>query len=120
MPSTSHHLSCDLPAAALGVPTTPLARVYNTPGTVTASYLTAQIREAAVVACGPDLGFLPTDISARCHVDPDIIRLIGWWRSDEMLRHLHIQAYPLMRDYSQRKLSAGSYTLIPNHLVPQR
>ena len=112
-------------------PTTPLARVYHTPVKVNASYLTARIREA-VVACGPDLGFLPTDVSARClraagatalllaRVDPEVIRLIGRWRSDEMLRYLHVQAYPLMRDYSQRMLYAGSYTLIPNNLVPQR
>ena len=112
-------------------PTTPLARVYHTPLKVTASNLTARIQEA-IVACGPDLGFLPTDVSARClraagatalllaRVDPDVIRLISRWRSDEMLRYLHVQAYPLMRDYSQRMLSAGSYTLIPNNLVPQR
>jgi hypothetical protein len=112
-------------------PTTPLARVYHTPVKVNASYLTARIREA-VVACGPDLGFLPTNVSARClcaagatalllaRVDPDVIRLISRWRSDKMLRYLHVQAYPLMRDYSQRMLSAGSYTLIPNNLVPQR
>jgi hypothetical protein len=37
-----------------------------------------------------------------------------------MLRYLHVQAYPLMKDYSQQMLSAGSYTLIPNNLVPQR
>jgi hypothetical protein len=117
--------------AHLAPPTTPLARVYNTPDKVTASYLTAQIREA-VMARGPDVGFLPADVSARClcaagatalllaRVDPDVIRLIGRWRSEEMLRYLHVQAYPLMRDYSQHMLSAGTYTLIPNHLVPQR
>ncbi len=111
-------------------PTTPLARVYNTPDKVTASYLTARIREA-VTARGPDLGFLPANVLAcflraagatallLARVDPDVIRLICRWRSDEMLRYLHVQAYPLMRDYSQRMLSAGTYTLIPNHLVPQ-
>ena len=115
----------------LAPPTTPLARVFHTPDKVTASYLTARIREA-VRSCGPDLGFLPAEVLARClcaagatalllaRVNPDVIRLIGRWRSDEMLRYLHVQAYPLMRDYSQRMLSAGTYTLIPNHLVPQR
>ncbi len=111
-------------------PTTPLAQVYNTPDKVTAPYLTAQIRDAVTVH-GPDLGFLPADVSARCQraagttalllaqVNPDVIRLIGRWRSDKMLWYLHVQAYPLMRDYSQRMLSAGTYTFIPNHLVPQ-
>ena len=53
-------------------------------------------------------------------VDPDVIRLIGRWRSDEMLQYLHVQAYPLMRDYARQMLSARMYTIIPNHLVPQR
>jgi hypothetical protein len=98
---------------------------------VTASYLTTCIRDS-VAALGPDLGFLPSDVSARClraagaralllaQVDPGVIRLIGRWRSDEMLRYLHVQAYPLMKDYAQKMLSAGQYNLIPNHLVPQR
>jgi hypothetical protein len=96
---------------------TPLARVFHTPDKVTATYLTDRIREAVT-----------TEVSARClraagtmalllaQVDPDVIRLTGRWRSDEMLHYLHVQAYPLMRDYSHRMLL---YTLTPNHLVPQ-
>ena len=53
-------------------------------------------------------------------IDPDIIRLIGRWRSDEMLRYLHVQAAPLMSDYARKMLHAGNYTLIPNQLVPQQ
>ena len=110
---------------------TPLARVINTTTKVTAAALTKCIRDS-VAYLGPQLGFLPSDVSARClraagatalllaKVDPDVIRLIGRWRSDEMLRYLHVQAYPLMRDYARQMLTAGMYTLIPNHLVPQR
>ena len=110
---------------------TPLARVFYTTTRVTASLLTTCIRDS-VSHLGPSLGFLPQDVSARClraagatalllaKVDPDVIRLIGRWRSDEMLRYLHVQAYPLMKDYSRQMLSAGMYSLIPNHLVPQR
>jgi hypothetical protein len=50
----------------------------------------------------------------------DVIRLIGQWRSDEMLCYLHVQAYPLMHNYSRLMLDAGDYTLIPNQLIPQR
>lgn len=112
-------------------PTTPIARVFQSMSTVTSSLITTYIREA-VVRLGTDLGFLPSDVSARClraagatalllaQVDPDVIRLIGRWRSDEMLRYLHVQAYPLMKDYARRMLSSSTYTLIPNHLVPQR
>jgi hypothetical protein len=114
----------------LAPPTTPLARMFNTPDKVTASYLTTCIRNL-VAALGPDLGFLPSDVSARClwaagamalllaQVNPNVIRLIGRWRSDKMLRYLHVQAYPLMKDYARKMLSAGQYNLIPNHLVPQ-
>ena len=85
------------------------------------------------MSLGPALGFVPSDVSAHClrtagatglllaQVDPDVIvRLIGHWHSDKMLRYLHVQAYPLMKDYACRMLSSGNYVLIPNHLVPQR
>jgi hypothetical protein len=113
------------------LPTTPLAHVYNSTDLVTAAAITICIRNA-VTELGPTLGFLSHEVSARClraagatalllaQVDTDIIRLIGRWKSDEMLRYLHVQAYPLMRNYSQQMLSAGTYTLIPNHLVPMR
>ena len=48
-----------------------------------------------------------------------LFRLIGRWRSDEMLHYLHVQAAPLMvADYSRRMLESGQYTLIPNQMVP--
>jgi len=113
------------------LPTTPLAHVYNSTGLVTAAAITNCIR-TAVSDLGPTLGFMPCDVSAQClraagatalllaQVNTDIIRLIGRWKSDEMFQYLHIQAYPLMRNYSQLMLSAGTYTLISNHLVPMR
>jgi hypothetical protein len=50
-------------------------------------------------------------------VDTDIIRLIGRWRSDEMLRYLHVQAEPVMRGFAPRMLQA-EFTLLPNSTVP--
>jgi hypothetical protein len=35
-----------------------------------------------------------------------------------MLRYLHLQAQPLMKDFSRKMLLGGSYNLIPNQLVP--
>jgi hypothetical protein len=53
------------------------------------------------------------------HVDTDIIRLIGHWRSDEMLRHLHLQAQPIMRNFASLMLHSGNYyTLLPGQDVP--
>jgi hypothetical protein len=49
-------------------------------------------------------------------VDTDIIRLVGRWRSDEMLLryYLHLQAYPLMRTFACRMLSSGNFSLLPD------
>ena len=112
-------------------PTTPLARAYTPrgPHPVTPALITETLRHA-VTFLGPSLGFLPCDISARClraaganallcaNVDSDIIRLLGRWRSDEMLRYLHLQAAPIMNDFSRLMLAGGSFTLIPNQTVP--
>jgi hypothetical protein len=83
----------------------PIARVFGTTiSTVTAAAITTCIRDS-VTYLGPRLGFLLGDVSARClqaasatalllaNVNPDVIHLIGRWRSDEMLRYLHVQAY---------------------------
>jgi hypothetical protein len=51
-------------------------------------------------------------------VDTNVIRLLGRWRSDEMLRYLTVQAAPVMRDFSSRMLNHGSFTLLPNSDVP--
>jgi hypothetical protein len=75
-------------------------------------------------------GLSPADISARslraggamallcARVDHNIIRLVGRWRSDEMLRYLHAQAYPLMHTFASSMLTHGTFSLIPGHAVP--
>ena len=50
-----------------------------------------------------------------CHgTDDSLIRLLGRWRSDAMLRYLHLTAQPLMRKFSTQMLQGGDYTLIPS------
>lgn len=112
-------------------PTTPLCSYYLAPQwrLITPKEITSALR-TAVTFLGPSLGFLPTDVTARClraaganallcsNVDTDIIRLLGRWRSDEMLRYLHLQAAPLMSDFARRMLLGGTFTLVPNQLVP--
>ena len=112
--------------------TTPLASYYTQCRwqKVSPSDITAALRVDAVVILGPALGFLPTDILARslrasgamvllcAQVDSDVIRLLGQWRSDEMLRYVHIQAEPVMRDFASRMLTHGSFVLTPNQDVP--
>ena len=115
-------------------PNTPLARVHN--GTrwakITPSLITNTLRNAVTYLSPASLGFLPSDVSARClraaganallcaNIDTDIIRLLGRWRSDEMLRYLHLQAAPVMKNFARAMLSGGTFTLIPNQLVPQQ
>ena len=112
-------------------PDTPLVTYYENgrKHTITPADITSALR-ASTVILGPSLGFLPTDISARslraagamallcAHVDTDVIRLIGRWRSDEMLHYLHVQAEPIMRNFARRMLSGGAFTLLPNQDVP--
>jgi hypothetical protein len=95
-------------------PTQPLASYYDNSPSVTLikpADITAALRLSTAVI-GPTVGFLPVDISARslraagamallcAQVDTDVIRLLGRWRSDEMLRYLHVQAEPVMRDFA--------------------
>jgi hypothetical protein len=113
---------------------TPLAttKIRQRLHSVSPSHITVALRGAVGLFDSREIGFLATDISARSlraagamallcsHVDTDIIRLIGRWRSDEMLRYLHVQAEPLMRDFASRMLHRGDFRLIPNQQVPLR
>ena len=84
----------------------------------------------AVTYLGPTLVFLATDVSAHylcasgsndllnARIDPEVITLIGRWRSDEILRYLHVQNRNLMKYYAARILQHDYYNLIPNQYVP--
>jgi hypothetical protein len=133
---SGHHRCCPVEATANRVrhlrlhnapSDTPLCTYFSngTSSFVTASDITSTLR-SSVAAIGPALGFAPADISARslraagamallcANVDPNTIRMLGRWRSDEMLRYLHLQAQPLMHNFAQRMLEGGHYTLHPN------
>jgi hypothetical protein len=106
-------------------PSTPLCTVFlnRTSTTISATALTSLLRLSAAVLF-PTLGFLPTDISARAlraggamallcaQVDSDVIKLLGRWRSDEMLRYLHLQAYPKMHTFAQLMVANGDFRLL--------
>ena len=71
---------------------------------MTPTMITAHLKATAKLLAGTHMGFTYKDVSARslraagamvllCSgLDTDIISLIGCWRSDEMLRYLHVQA----------------------------
>jgi len=54
------------------------------------------------------------------NVDPDKIRLLGRWRSDEMLQYLHVQAIPLVTPMASLMVRHGYFHFIPNHRVGER
>jgi ABC-type xylose transport system substrate-binding protein len=96
---------------------------------VTSQHIADALRLAAI-ANFHLTGISPDDISARslraggamallcARIDTDIIRLVGRWRSDEMLRYLHAQAYPLMHTFATSMLLHGSFSLVPGSAVP--
>jgi len=86
--------------------------------------ITTLLRQAASEL--PQYNLLPSDVSARSlrasgamallckQVDTDLIRLMGRWRSDEMLRYLHLQAQPVMHGFAEKMLQGGDYSLLPS------
>ena len=89
-----------------------------------------KVLKGAVSLSGENLGFLPKEVLARslqaggamellCSgINTDIIWLIGRWRSDKMLRYLHLQAEPLVREFSKRMVTHGNYSMLPGQRVP--
>ena len=119
--------------SAAALPTQPLASFLD-PATsclkrLRPADLTSTLR-LAVTVLGATYNFTAPDVSARslraagamallcAQVDSDRIRLIGRWRSDEMLRYLHVQAEPVMRDFSSRMLHGGAYAFLPHPILP--
>ena len=50
-------------------------------------------------------------------INHDRIKLLGRWRSDEMLRYLHVQAAQVTSRYAQAMVTRGDFALIPNRSV---
>jgi hypothetical protein len=99
---------------------------------ISPSQITMALRSAVSSFDPNSLGFTASDISAHslqatgsmallcAHVDTDIICLVGRWHSDEMLRYLHVQVEPIMRNFSRKMISDGDFNLLPNSLVPMQ
>ena len=49
------------------------------------------------------------------NVDTDKIRFLGRWRSDEMLRYLHVQALPIAAPLASLMVRHGFFSFIPNN-----
>ena len=111
----------------------PLARSKTHRGrwtNVNPTMITAHLKATVKLLKGTHLGFTYKDVYARslwaagtmallCSgVNTGIISLIGRWRSDKMLRYLHVQAEPIIRNYSKLMINHGNYNLLPHNEVP--
>jgi hypothetical protein len=112
---------------------TPLHYFYLTqggrPNATKSIQITKLVRQSAA-AIGAPLGILPSDIDARslrasgamallcARVDRDWVQLLGRWRSDSMLRYLHVQAAPVMQSFAQKMLLGGEYSFLPTQQIP--
>ncbi len=111
-------------------PTTPLYAFFSTTWqAINMSTLTTDLRRTVDIM-GHTVGLQSSDISIRslgslgamallcAKVDTNHIRLLGRWQSDEMLRYLHVQAYPVVAHLAPAMLQHGHFTLLPNQPHP--
>lgn len=116
----------------LAAPDTPLCTVFTAPlasTSITSQHLTTALRSVATTLY-PITGFPASDVSARAlraggamallcaRVDDNIIKLVGRWRSDQMLRYLHLQAYPQMHTFAPLMVTGGTFRLLHNQPLP--
>jgi hypothetical protein len=108
-------------------PTPPLTSYYGhgRRRAIRCADITDALRAVARIT-GDELGIRPEDISARslradsamtlicAQVDSDIIKLLGRWQSDTMMRYLYVQAHPIMRNFAARMLHGSAYDLVQN------
>jgi hypothetical protein len=107
-------------------PDTPLCSVLerNRWRLVPSTAITAGLR-ASATAIGDSLGLQPSDISARAlraggamalllgKVDYATIQLIGRWRSDQILRYLHVSARPIMQCHAHIMTQNADFRQFP-------
>ena len=113
-------------------PETPLCAYFerNRMRFVNAKAVTAALR-AGIILVGQDtVDIKPSEVEARslraggatallvAGVDTDHIQLLGRWKSDAMLRYLHIQADPVVRRYARDMFNGGRITFRPGTYVP--
>ena len=139
---SGHPLCCPVRAAVRRVryllargfpPTAPLCRFTDRGRTrhVTAAQITLALRAAILLVDPASLDILPDEVEARslraggatallcAGIDNNTIQLLGRWKSDAMLRYLHISASPVMNRYAAFMYNNGAYTFTPGTTVPQ-
>jgi hypothetical protein len=84
----------------------------------------------ATVATGHQTGVNTDDISTlslrsggamalrKGKIDHNTIRMLGRWHSDAMMRYLHLQSKPIMREFVATMNNRGAYTFLPDETPP--
>ena len=126
-------IECVLHLRSVGAPRdTPLC-AFSRDGTlrvITSAMVTDALRQSTA-ALFPVLGLDPAEVSARslraagamammcADIDPLRTQMLGRWRSDTMIRYLHLQAFPRLADIAPRMLRGGDYSFLPGRNVPE-
>lgn len=96
---------------------------------MTAQDVTDQIKGAATTLFHTT-GINAKDLSARSlraggamallcgNVDFDVIKMLGRWHSDSMIRYLHVQAQPITQQLSTKMFNNGKYSFLPEATMP--
>jgi integrase len=107
-------------------PHTPLCTFFSrsTSKVVTTSDIRNTLR-AEIAAMESELGIQSNEIDARslraggatallcAQIDPNAIQLLGRWKSDSMIRYLHIAANPHTQQYASQMLNQGLASFHP-------
>jgi hypothetical protein len=98
-------------------PHTPIYQYHNNFawGRIATSDITQQLRLNAADISVRSLRSSGAMALLCAEVDTDRIRLLGRWRSDEMLRYLHIQALPIVVPLANQMVRHGYFSFIPNN-----
>jgi hypothetical protein len=92
---------------------------------VPASSINITLRQSATL-----LGLDPADITIKAmratgamslitaRIDSDLIRLLGRWQSDSVLRHLHVQAVPVLQNFARAMNLNGQLRALPDAACP--
>jgi hypothetical protein len=110
-------------------PSTPLCTFFQ--HSVTRYVSSTDIRNTlrhSLTKIGPNtLGTQPHEIEARslraggatallcANIDPNSIQLLGRWKSDSMIRYLHIAANPHTRQYARQMITKGQSSFNPGY-----
>jgi len=110
-------------------PDTPLCAFYDHDLLchVRAKHITQALRSelTLLLASGMRLNILPHEIDARslrsggatamlcAKIDKDLTQLQGRWKSDAMIRYLHISAAPIVNSFARKMFKAGNFSFFP-------